>query len=599
MIKQYMSLVWVTDACIGIPFQVSFDGSIWGHTPVSPVSQTQTAAKLPSCGEVSGTTSMTRSLGARQVLRDTCMTSHLYNYKCLLTQTCDTVIANSMFNFEFISKQSDVAQNSHRVYFYTAQSTINIARRVKLIVIKQFYYSHDFIVAVRNSCGNYIPYRFLQEGHYRHTMINRPVKPQLTGGAVLPKKRYKGRYSNVWSALEISPYNDKLNINVEDCRYHFVSYLPANVDAWKTSQPDIVFAQLPISVLVTRLSKPLLLDIANKHQLPEMSKHKSRDYIVQQLLNHHCSNCETFMCVFSPLKNINSGQKRMQSLRARKTLETCGNMSFPPKPASSELIAEVIDGFSKDISIHSFIESACAVCAQLVPQKLLSPRSDEEYNINLLHSNDPITRCERLKSSDPIVEMTGPILLPGCDNICQSCLSELKEGRTPADSLANGLWLGEVPPQLQNLSFTEKMLIARIKHNHCIVKVHMSGMSKLRANVVSHSLPMPKIYSVLPPRCEELSEVLAFLYLGPNQPTSKEYKRTPMLVRRNKVADALEWLKLNHINYADLEISYDNINSYPEDEPPVIVNYSKSMESNVDPEASAGAKVTNHEGAPR
>ncbi|EIW54538.1 uncharacterized protein TRAVEDRAFT_77447, partial [Trametes versicolor FP-101664 SS1] len=149
----------------------------------------------------------------------------------------------------------------------------------------------------------------------------------------------------------------------------------------------------------------------------------------------------------------------------------------------------------------------------------------------------------------------------------------------------NGLWLGEVPPQLQNLSFTEKMLIARVKHNHCIVKVHMSGIYVLMWS--SHSLPMPKIYSVLPPRCEELSEVLAFLYLGPNQPTSKEYKRTPMLVRRNKVADALEWLKLNHIDYADLEISYDNINSYPEDEPPVIVNYSKSMESNVDPEVSA------------
>ncbi|EIW65138.1 uncharacterized protein TRAVEDRAFT_111508, partial [Trametes versicolor FP-101664 SS1] len=122
-------------------------------------------------------------------------------------------------------------------------------------------------------------------------------------------------------------------------------------------------------------------------------------------------------------------------------------------------------------------------------------------------------------------------------------------------------------------------------------------MSKLRANVVSHSLPMPKIYSVLPPRCEELSEVLAFLYLGPNQPTSKEYKRTPMLVRRNKVADALEWLKLNHIDYADLEISYDNINSYPEDEPPVIVNYSKSMESNADPEASAVNASEEDEGA--
>lgn len=148
-----------------------------------------------------------------------------------------------------------------------------------------------------------------------------------------------------------------------------------------------------------------------------------------------------------------------------------------------------------------------------------------------------------------------------------------------------------------NSQLCREMLIARVKHNHCIVKVHMSGMSKLRANVLSHSLPMPKIYSVLPPRSEELSEVLAFLYLGPNQPTFQEYKRTPMLVRRNKVADALEWLKLNHADYADLQISYENMNTYPEDEPPVIVNYSKSMESNVDPEAAAVNAAEDDEGA--
>lgn len=99
-----MLLVCIADACIGIPFQVSFDRSIWGCSPVSPVSQTQAAALLPSCSEVSGTTSITRSLYAHQVLRDTCMTSHLYNNKYLLTQTYNTVRIKSISEFEIISK---------------------------------------------------------------------------------------------------------------------------------------------------------------------------------------------------------------------------------------------------------------------------------------------------------------------------------------------------------------------------------------------------------------------------------------------------------------------------------------------------------------
>ncbi|RPD67882.1 hypothetical protein L226DRAFT_548735 [Lentinus tigrinus ALCF2SS1-7] len=105
-------------------------------------------------------------------------------------------------------------------------------------------------------------------------------------------------------------------------------------------------------------------------------------------------------------------------------------------------------------------------------------------------------------------------------------------------------------------------------------------MSKMKANVVSHSLPMPKIYDALPPPCEDLDEVLAFIYIGPNVPTA-------MLVRRNRVKITLEWLKLNHSDYADLNISYKNLDEYPEDEPPVVVNYTMSMDTNKDSESTA------------
>ncbi|KAH7906545.1 hypothetical protein BJ138DRAFT_1016023, partial [Hygrophoropsis aurantiaca] len=77
----------------------------------------------------------------------------------------------------------------------------------------------------------------------------------------------------------------------------------------------------------------------------------------------------------------------------------------------------------------------------------------------------------------------------------------------------------------------------------------------------------------LPPPKEGLDDVLAFIYTRPCQPTQDDFKRTPMLVRRNKVARALEWLKLNHANYSDLQISYENLKMYSEDMPPVVVDY--------------------------
>ena len=96
----------------------------------------------------------------------------------------------------------------------------------------------------------------------------------------------------------------------------------------------------------------------------------------------------------------------------------------------------------------------------------------------------------------------------------------------------------------------------------------------MRANAITFANPTPKIYNILPPPIEELDEVLAFIYTGPCKPTKSDFERTPLLVRRKKVGTALNWLKLNHCDYFDLEISEQNLNEYPDNDIPVTVEYS-------------------------
>jgi hypothetical protein len=103
----------------------------------------------------------------------------------------------------------------------------------------------------------------------------------------------------------------------------------------------------------------------------------------------------------------------------------------------------------------------------------------------------------------------------------------------------------------------------------------------MSANAITFAHPMPKICNVLPPPLEELDEVLAFIYTGPCAPTQDDFKRCPMLVRCKKVTAALEWLKLNHADYHDLEISYDILNTYPEHGIPVVVDYKHSTTNKV------------------
>jgi len=142
--------------------------------------------------------------------------------------------------------------------------------------------------------------------------------------------------------------------------------------------------------------------------------------------------------------------------------------------------------------------------------------------------------------------------------------------------LENGFWIGKIPKELENLTFAEKLLISRVQHNKCIFRV-ASGMYKMTSNVVCFDLPMIKVYKQLSPHHDDISEVLAFIFTGSNVPGPEELKCTPLLVHRNKVADALEWLKLNHKGYADLEISQDNLDSYNTDEPPVTVIFQEEI----------------------
>jgi len=215
-------------------------------------------------------------------------------------------------------------------------------------------------------------------------------------------------------------------------------------------------------------------------------------------------------------------------------------------------------------------------------------------NLEIL-SSDGRTRVERKKESDPILEIESPVLADKCDKICKHCIKSLNKKKVPLFALANGIWLGEVPEELKSLTYAEQLLVARVRHNRCIVRVS-SGMRKMRANAVTFANPMPKIYNVLPPPVEELDDVLAFIYTGPCKPTKSDFERTPLLVRRKKVSAALEWLKLNHCDYHDLEILQENLDSYPEDGPPVVVDYRWS-DTNKNPESTSVHDIEDEDSA--
>ncbi|KAJ7114871.1 hypothetical protein C8R44DRAFT_832893 [Mycena epipterygia] len=245
------------------------------------------------------------------------------------------------------------------------------------------------------------------------------------------------------------------------------------------------------------------------------------------------------------------------------------NPVFPPRPLTTQQTFGILRRHCKTLRPASFVEGGCAVCGSLVARKFLTPLA--------LLIRAGVTRKERFKPTDRIEELEGPVLAAGCTHICVDCETSLDNGVVPKTALVRHNWLGEVPKVLQDLSYAEGIMIARVRHNRCVVRVN-SGRVRMSANAIMFSQPILSIYNELPPSKDEMSEILAFVFTGSAAPTQEDFDRTPMLVRKKKVVDALEWLKLNHEGYADLEISLENLASYADRDIPVVVDWRRTKE---------------------
>ncbi|KZV98468.1 hypothetical protein EXIGLDRAFT_712984 [Exidia glandulosa HHB12029] len=105
-------------------------------------------------------------------------------------------------------------------------------------------------------------------------------------------------------------------------------------------------------------------------------------------------------------------------------------------------------------------------------------------------------------------------------------------------------------------------------------------MSQLIGNLICYPNPYPQLHTYLPPPRQQIEEVLAIVFTGSVRPTDQDKERVPLLVRRNIVKNALEWLKLNHQDYDDIHISERNLNTYTNEVMPFYYTFIQRDENN-------------------
>ena len=253
---------------------------------------------------------------------------------------------------------------------------------------------------------------------------------------------------------------------------------------------------------------------------------------------------------------------------------------------SADVIKDCYQQFFEATSNDTMQSMVCSVCARRMRVAISNFR---DVPLNAIpnrhrlqpahpHSNTELVQGMLLEPSTIGVPDDIPFA-----RLCSQCWTALQSqsNHPPRYALANGLWLGEVPFLLDQLTMPEHLLIARKFPRVYIMKLfarsrrgHPDTLQQaLKGNVSTFDLNTHKIVdmldgTLLPQRPDILPSVLSICYVGRRLP-SRDSLRGTFRVRRSVVRQALIWLKVHNSKYyGDITVDDGRLSQLPSDDIP-------------------------------
>lgn len=282
--------------------------------------------------------------------------------------------------------------------------------------------------------------------------------------------------------------------------FRFVDYVDDINCLAYPSEHGFVHAKLALTSVVPHISRQMVQKIARIHKIALSSHwHLTKDELVRAFEGHDCINCSLYTSILEAQLSPSVRRKKSaadvfarlteeeKTERNKRNNERRGSKHekpkagaepvagtlpsvFPPPPLTKELGEDVIRKWCRETKPSSLEESGCAVCGELVPVSRLSRLKAIKTMLGVLAAPG-VTRIKRKSTSQAISEFKGPVLDYQCDKICDDCRKSIRKGKVPRLALVNNLWLGEVPNVLSDLNYVERLLVSRICHNCCFIKV--------------------------------------------------------------------------------------------------------------------------------
>ena len=259
-----------------------------------------------------------------------------------------------------------------------------------------------------------------------------------------------------------------------------------------------------------------------------------------------------------------------------------------PSVAPQSLKDKIIEQFRQETSSEELQTCVCASCSSsvLIKDHITVKKTD----MNLTCLQHPETRLSgmppnlsNIQADDlDVTQLMEGILLDqrGVENnenlfLCKDCYISIKKNETPPLSLANDLLLGDVPPELQDLTPIEESMIARCRAKLCVIQLKAeesvilpNTQRGLRGHIIIYPQKPESLTRVLPPSIEDVCKPICVVFIGSQKPSQDwlRSKARPLIVHRERVHRALLWLKQHNPFYQNIIINEDSLHEFPEND---------------------------------
>ena len=289
-------------------------------------------------------------------------------------------------------------------------------------------------------------------------------------------------------------------------------------------------------------------------------------------------------------KNRLNSEQRRDAIK-----EKINNAPFPPD-ITDEIEHDCLKHFIRATSYDSLKTWECGICGKA----MLNRDYKNELDRDAFDGRELLLK-DNQENQDFIDDyvLDDLILSEGGVNgqtiyCCKTCKNSLKNGKLPKFSIANDFQIGKTPPELTDLTLSEKLLISKYRPKMYVVKLRSTygphaQQRGLKGNTITFPQDTVKIAANLPEDPKILADHLKVVFIGNGRP-SRELLKKVFTVRRQKVYDALNFLIANNPVYENIRLSNDV--DIPNDDVPQVIMDTLETHDDLDEDANEHSTYT-------